>query len=264
LYFALGCANGLLGINANRMGYADAAEELLRAGWAYANAIDHPLLRGMLREKLSYVMYWRGRFREAHDLAVDGLRYASQGSLGAGLHLEQARAAARLGELDTVHRAVELAHAAHEDDHHDDLTEIGGEFALSRATTHAKAGGALAEALGAEHEAAVELEGAISLYDQIAAPGEEHWFGGKAMAGADLAIVRLRSGAMDGAVTALAPVLALPPTQRVTPLTTRLARVREELAAPVFRGSSRARDLGDQIEEFGREAVTTGLHSLSG
>jgi hypothetical protein len=43
-----------------------------------------------------------------------------------------------------------------------------------------------------------------------------------------------------------------------------LARVRDELAAPVFRDSPQARDLSDHIEEFGREAVTAGLHSLSG
>ena len=47
-------------------------------------------------------------------------------------------------------------------------------------------------------------------------------------------------------------------------MTIRLAAVRDELAAPIFQGSSQARDLGDQIEEFGREAVTAGLHSLSG
>lgn len=68
----------------------------------------------------------------------------------------------------------------------------------------------------------------------------------------------------DGAATALGPVLALPPAQRVAALTTRLARVREELAAPVFRDSPQARDLGGQIEEFGRESVTAGLHSLAG
>ena len=49
LYFLLGCLNGLMGITANRLGYPDAAEELLRAGWAYANVIDHNALRGMLR-----------------------------------------------------------------------------------------------------------------------------------------------------------------------------------------------------------------------
>jgi hypothetical protein len=56
----------------------------------------------------------------------------------------------------------------------------------------------------------------------------------------------------------------LPAEQRITDLTGRLTVVRRELAAPIFRGSPQARDLGDQIEEFGREAVTAGLHALTG
>ena len=52
-------------------------------------------------------------------------------------------------------------------------------------------------------EAATELERSTSLYDQGPGPGEQHWFGGRPLAGADLAIVRLRSGALDGARAAL-------------------------------------------------------------
>ena len=264
LYFLLGCLHELMGLTANRLGYPDAAEELIRAGWAYANAIDHNALRGMLRARLSYVMYWRGRYSESRDLAADGLRYASQGLVGANLHLEHARALARLGDPDAARREVGLAHAAREAGNSDDLAEIGGEeFALSRAATCSMAGGALAE-VGDGHEAAGELETAISLYDAGPGPGEQHGVAGKALAGTDLAVIRVRSGALDGAAAALEPVLILPPAQRVSTLTARLARVRDELAAPVFRGSPQARDLGDQIEEFGREAVTAGLHSLSG
>jgi hypothetical protein len=265
LYFLAGCLNGLMGINANRLGYPDAAEEMLRAGWAYANVIDHNALRGMLRARLSYVMYWRGWYAESRDMAADGLRYASQGPMGANLHLEHARALARLGDDDAARQAVSLAHTARESEYRDDLVEIGGEeFALSRATTYSMAGTALAEIGGDERQAADELERAISLYDEGPGPGEQHGFASKALAGTDLAVVRLRSGALDAAATALAPVLALPPAQRVATLTTRLTRVREELAAPVFRGSQQARDLGDHIEDFSREAVTAGLHSLSG
>ena len=264
LYFLLGCLHELMGLAANRLGYPDAAEELIRAGWAYANAIDHNPLRGMLRARLSYVMYWRGWYSESRDLAADGLRYASEGLVGANLHLEHARALARLGDPDAARREVGLAHAARHAGHSDDLTQIGGEeFALSRAATCSMAGGALAE-VGDGREAAGELETAVSLYDAGPGPGEQHGVAGKALAGADLAVVRVRSGALDGAVAALEPVLILPPAQRVSTLTARLARVRDELAAPVFRGSPQARDLGDQIEEFGREAVTAGLHSLSG
>jgi hypothetical protein len=265
LYFVLGCIHGLMGINANRLGYPDAAEELIRAGWAYANIIDHNGLRAMLRAKLSTVMYWRGRFRESHDLAADGLRYLSQGPLRGNLHLNHACAAARLGDLETARQAVMLAHAARESDYRDDLVEIGGEeFSLSRATTYAKGGRALVDTGADRDEAVAELNSAVSLYGQSQTPDEGHWFGAKALAETDLAVIRLQSGALDAATAALVPVLALPPAQRAATLLTRLAQVRAELAVPVFRGSPQARDLGDQLEEFDREAVTTGLHSLSG
>ncbi len=265
LHFLLGCINGLMGVTATRLGYPDAAEEMIRAGYASALAIDHWPLRGMLRAKLSDTMYWRGWFREARDLATDGLHYVSQGALGADLHVNHARAAARLGELNTVRQEVALAHAAQEATYRNDITEIGGEeFGLSRATQHGIAGAAFAGLEDGLSEAEEELVLAISLYDEGPGQGEQHWFGGKALAGADLAVVRLRSGALEAAEAALEPVLALPPARRVSVLTTRLARVRDELAAPLFRGSPQARNMYTKIEEFSRQAVTSGLHSLSG
>jgi tetratricopeptide (TPR) repeat protein len=264
LYFLAGCINELMGLTANRLGYPDAAEELIRAGWAYANVIDHHALRGMLRARLSYVMYWRGWLSESRDLAADGLRYAPQGLPAANLYLEHARALARLGDGDAARSAVSLAHAAQESEYHDDLMDIGGEeFALSQASAYSMAGGALAEVDGAEREAEAELERALSLYDEGPGPGEQHGFAGKALAGTDLAAVRLRSGALDAAAAALEPVLNLAPSQRISTLTIRLRRVRNELTAPVFRGSAQAREIGDQIEAFSREAITSGLHALA-
>jgi hypothetical protein len=37
-----------------------------------------------------------------------------------------------------------------------------------------------------------------------------------------------------------------------------------QLAAPIFRSSPQARALGEQIEEFERETIVAGLHSLPG
>jgi hypothetical protein len=204
------------------------------------------------------------RYTDSRDLAADGLRYASRGLVGANLHLEQARALARLGESDAARQQVSLAHAAWVDQDRDDLAEIGGEdFALSQAAAYSMAGSALAET-SYGHEAAGGLEHAISLYDEGPGPGEHRGVAGKALARTDLAMIRLRSGALDIGAASLAPVLALPPGQRLATLTARLALVRRELAAPVFRASQQARDLGDEIEEFGRAAITTELHSLSG
>jgi tetratricopeptide (TPR) repeat protein len=264
LYFLLGCVNALLGVNANRLGYPGTAEELLRAGWTYASIIEHNPLRAMLRAQLSYVMYYRGRYSESRDLAADGLRYVSQGSPGADLHGWHAHAAAQLGDLDTARQSVALADAAQDVNYRDDLLEIGGQFVVTRATHKALAGGALANISGAEHDAAAELEQAISLYDEGPGDREEFWFAGKPLASVYLAVVRLRSGALDAAVEALEPALALPAEQRISDITGRLADIRRELAAPIFQGSPQARDLGDQIEAFGRDTISADLHSLTG
>ena len=165
LHFLLGCLNGLMAVCARRLGYPDAAEELSRAGWAHASVIDHRPLLAHLRWQLAYVEWWRGRTRESLDLAASGLEYQSAGPGGAELHPQCARAAARLGDTDAARRAVTAAHEARDRDYHDDLLEIGGDFAVSLATYHCSAGIALAEVPGAESQAAGELEGAIGMYD---------------------------------------------------------------------------------------------------
>jgi transcriptional regulator with XRE-family HTH domain len=262
LYLILGCLNGLMGVAADRLGYPDSAEELMRAGWAYAMAIDHHPLLAALRTRLSSVAFWRGMPRQGRDLAADGLRYASAGPAAADLHLKFAQAAAQLGEANAARRAVADAHEALERDHQDDLLEIGGEFLLSQASHHYFAGAALIGTDGAEREAAEEIELAITLYGAGPGPGEQYSFEARARASTDLANLRLRSGALDAASSALEPVLSLLPAQRVTSVLTRIRLVRTELAAPVFRGSAQARVLDERIEEFGRDSVTAGLHGL--
>jgi hypothetical protein len=67
---------------------------------------------------------------------------------------------------------------------------------------------------------------------EIPGPGEQHWFGGRALAGVDLAAIRLRAGALDAAAAALELPLSLPSAQRINAVTTRLDLVRTELAGP--------------------------------
>jgi transcriptional regulator with XRE-family HTH domain len=263
LYFLLGVLNGLMGVAADRLGYPDSAEELMRAGWAYAVAIDHRSLLAALRQQQSYVATWRGRPRQGLDLAADGLRYATAGQAAANLHIKYANASARLGDLDAASRAVLAAHEARENQQHDDLLEIGGEFAISRATHHYLAGSALAEISGAESDAASEIEQAVALFAAGPDAREQHWFGARALASIDLAVIRLRSGALDTAAATLEPALSLVPAQRIASLTSRMRLVRTELAEPVFRSSAQARELDERIEEFGRDSVTAGLHGLA-
>jgi hypothetical protein len=209
-------------------------------------------------------VFWENRPRQALDLAEDGLRYLQNGPNAAHLHVKYARAAARLGDADGARRAISEAQDAREREHSDVVLDMGGEFGLSLATQSYFSGSAPAEIEGAEGEAAEHLERAVSLYDAGPGPDEQHWFGGKALAGIDLAAIRLRSGALDAAAAALESPLSLPSAQRINALATRLTLVRTELAAPIFRGSAQAHALDERIEDFGREAITTALHSLPG
>src|SRR6266568_8221526 len=102
---------------------------------------------GQLRQQLADMEYWRGRTRESRDLAASGLQYRSAGPGGANLYLEYAQAAARLGDVDEARQAVRDAHEARErESRGDDLRGIG-----------------------AERDAAQQIERATSLYD--AGPG---------------------------------------------------------------------------------------------
>jgi hypothetical protein len=253
-----------MAVAASGLGYPYAAEELIRSGWAYATVIDNRPLLAHLRLQFASIMYWHGQPRQARDLAEDGLRYLAEGPNATHLHIKYARAAARLGDADGARRAIAAGADARQVEYDDDLLEIGGEFGLSQATEHYFAGSALADIPGAEGEASRELEDAVNLYAAGPAPREQHWFGGKALAGIDLAAMRVRSGALDAATAALDPVLMLPRAQRITAVTTRLGRVRTELSAPIFRASTQAQDLDERIEEFGRDTITAELHSLPG
>jgi transcriptional regulator with XRE-family HTH domain len=264
LYFLLGCLNDLMAVAASGLGYPQAAEELIRSGWAYATAIDHRPLMAHLRLQLASIVFWQNRPRQARDLAEDGLRYLQDGPNAAHLHVKYARAVARLGDAEGARRAITEAQEAREREHSDEVLAMGGEFGLSLATQAYFSGSAVAELQGAESEAAGHLERAVALYDAGPGPGEQHWFGGRALAGVDLAAVRLRAGSLDAAAAALELPLSLPSGQRINAVTTRLNLVRAELAAPIFQRSPQARELDERIEEFGDESITAELRGLSG
>jgi hypothetical protein len=263
LYLLLGCLNDLMAVAAYDLGYPQAAEELIRAGWAYAIAIDHRPLMAQLRQQLAWTVAWQQPHR-SREYAASGLEYLPDGPNAAQLHLLNGRAAARLGDVDAARQAITAASEAREREHHDDLLELGGEFVFSRATHHSYAGATLIEIRDAAAEAATELEQATELYAAGPNPGEIYSAQCEMFARTDLATARLRSGALDAAVGALEPVLSLPEQKRTLELPQRLNAVRAELAQPIYHRSAQAQELGERIEEFGLETIGAGLHSLPG
>jgi hypothetical protein len=262
LYFLLGCLNSLMASAANALGYPQSAEELVRVGWAYASVIDHRPLMAYLRLDLANIAYWASRPRQCRDLAQSGLRYIAGGPTAAMLHLKHGRASARLGDAEAARRALADAEEITEHEWRDDLVEIGGDFDLSRASGHYLAGSALIEIPGAEDSAAAELESATSLYAAGPRPGEVYGYTMEALARIELATARLRARQLDAATAAMAPVLALPSAKRIASLSQRLGRVRAELARPHYQRAAQARELDEQVEEFGRDTIVSALHDL--
>jgi transcriptional regulator with XRE-family HTH domain len=257
LYLLAGCLSALMAAAATNLGYPQAAEELTRAGWAYATIIDHRPLMARLRLCAAYAAYWNGRPGQSANLARSGLDYLADGQNAAQLHLFGGLASARLGDAGSARQAIAAGRDARDREHHDELLEIGGEFGFSRATQSYYAGFVLSEAAGdqasdkaASDGAVTELSDAIGLYAAGPGPGEHHSRKCQMLARIDLAIARLRAGALDAAITALEPVLALPPGERTAVEGQRLSVVRAELAHPVYRGSAAARGLDEQVAGF--------------
>ena len=258
LYFLLGLLNSLMAVAASDLGYAVAAEKLAQAGWAYATIIDHQPLMPQVQTELATITYWSGRPDESRRHAECGLDLLARGPNAAQMHLHRARATARLGDVTAARLAITAAAEARDREHHDDVLEVAGEFGFSLASQHYLAGAALAEAPGAERDAAAELELAVAMYDLGPGSDGDHSFGCAARARTTLATTRLRAGQLDAVPTAIAPVLVLPRAQRIDSIAAGLAQLRSELARPRYRGAARAGELTEQIRLFLRETAVGG------
>jgi transcriptional regulator with XRE-family HTH domain len=252
LYLLAGGLSALMAAAATNLGYPQTAEELARAGWAYATIIDHRPLMARLRLSAAYAAYWGGHPEQTADLARSGLDYLPDGQNAAQLHLLAGLARARRGDPAGARQAIAAARDARDRDHRDELLEIGGEFGFSRATQAYYAGFVLAQlqAQAPAGQAAAELEGATVLYAAGPGPGEQHSRRCRMLAHTDLALARLRAGALDAAAAALEPVLALPPGERTAVQSQRLSIIRAELDHTVYRGSPQARRLDEQVAAF--------------
>ena len=75
----------------------------------------------------------------------------------------------------------------------------------------------------------------------------------------DLATAWLAGGELEAAITTAGPVLALPPSRRISNLPKRLTRLRTELTASRYRAAPEAKDLDEMIEDFCRDTIPAQL-----
>ena len=105
-----------------------------------------------------------------------------------------------------------------------------------------------------ERAAADYAHRAIATYPDLAHPDCD--FGGAAGARADLALVRIERGEIEGATDALAPVFELPAEQRINGIIHSLNRVHRALTTVPSTPAS-AGELQERIEDYTRVPMRT-------
>jgi transcriptional regulator with XRE-family HTH domain len=250
LYFLASVACAMLSKASHDLGDPSAALTQSRTAFLCAEQTDHDGLRAWICGLQSLISYWAGRPHDSVRYAQRGTEYAGShaSTVGVWLPANEARAWARLGNVDETTDAIHRAEVAAAHVQPDELDELGGFATFTRARQLYYAADALAwlptQSSAAQHYAAQAVEA-------YADPDAPDWaFGDQAGAAADLSLARLHAGELEGAAEALAPVLALPTDQRINGIIKSLQRVHHELNRGSLTEDGTA--LQEEIEAFTR------------
>lgn len=258
LYVAAGITGGLLAKASHDLGETHAAATQARTAFVCAENADHNGLRAWLRGMQALIAYWAGRHREAIRYAQQGTEYArlSGGTGSVWLPVSEARSWAALGNAEQTAAAIQRSEEAAERVRPDELDNLGGICTFGRARQLYYAADAFAW-LADENESA-ERYGSDAVTAYSARP-PEYAFGDEAGSQSDLAIARINGQRPDveGAAEALAPVLDLPPSQRINGIVNSTVRVSGAIRRSRAAGTPAADQLQEQIEMFAKVAASS-------
>ncbi|WP_345942411.1 hypothetical protein [Streptomyces sp. SID2888] len=234
----------------NNMEVPHEAMTMTRVAASCAKDAEHPGLIALTDGLKSLIAYWANKPDDAYHYAGQGAETAAalRGTVGLWLLGLQARAAAVLGDEETVRAANRQAAERRERVVHDDLDQLGGLFtyAPEKQLYYTVESEALLGNGGVQLTAQAE-EAVLGFSDR----GSPTWaFGDLAGSQCDLALIRLFSGDLDGTAQAIRPVLDLPVSHRNNGIVVSALRVRQALMASPARTAVTARDLRAEIEAF--------------
>ncbi|MDH6612891.1 tetratricopeptide (TPR) repeat protein/transcriptional regulator with XRE-family HTH domain [Streptomyces sp. SAI-208] len=227
LYAVAGYLCGLLAWMSSDLGQLRDADTQGRTAWLCAELARHNNLRAWVLSTRSKVAFWDGRLRDAINFARRGATYRSTGTVAVLLACQEADAWSELGAQEEAMAA--LAHAEDARAAVSSEDEIGGIFTCQPARQENYAA-AVQLRIGRPTAALRSAEDALALLDiqPVRAYGTE------AQIHISQAAAHLANGEAEGALEALAPVLALPPDHRLQPVTRRL----NELSTSIGRRSA--------------------------
>ncbi len=256
LYLLAGITCGLMAYASQDLGALHDAMTQARTGYACADNAGHDGLRAWTRGIQALITYYSGRLEDSLRYAQSGAEAAarSRGTAGIWLASSEARALAALNRLDEANTVLARATEARDRVEPDELDSLGGLCSFSRPRQISYA--AAAFSWGGTAEASRTERLALDTLDAYAmAPAQDFVFAGVPTTRSVLALARVAQGQVDGAAEALAPVLDLPPSQRIHQIVTSVERVRSALSAITDPGRD-AIDLAGAIEGWTAERLT--------
>lgn len=254
LYVVAGYLCGLLAWMSSDLGQLRAADAQGRTAWLCAELAGRNELRAWVLSTRSKIAFWDGRLKEAITRARQGASYRTGGTVGVLLACQEADAWSQLGAHDEA-----IAALARAEDARDAVTEaddIGGLFSCLPARQENYAAGVRLR-VGAPTEALQAAENALTLL----ASQPVRAYGTEAQIHISRAAAHLDTGEAEGALEALAPVLALPPDHRLAPVTERLRALTSGLSHPQ---GAVAVGLRTVVEEFCLDSAPRHLALSSG
>ncbi len=256
LYLLAGITCGLMAYASHDMGATHDAMTQARTGHACADNAGHDGLRAWIRGIQALITYYSGRLEDSLHYAQLGADAAARtrGSAGIWVMSSEARALAALNRLDEARPILARATEARDRAEYDELDNLGGMCSFSRPRQLHYA--AAVFSWGGEAEANHTERLALDTLDAYAtAPVQDRAFADEPNTRSVLALARVAQGQIDGAAEALAPVLDLPPAQRLHLIVTSVERVRTALGAIKDPGRD-AIELAGAIEGWPAERLT--------
>ncbi|WP_316762714.1 XRE family transcriptional regulator [Streptomyces herbicida] len=242
LYMVAGYLCGLLAWMSSDLGQLRDADTQGRTAWLCAELSGHNTLRAWVLSTRSKICFWDGRLRDAIAYARRGATCQPTGTVGVLLACQEADAWSQLGAHEEAVNALSRAEDAR--DSVVDIDDIGGLFSCQPARQENYAA-AVRLRVGEPAEALRAADNALTLLTTQPVRA----YGTEAQIHISKAAAHLATGEAEGALDALAPVLALPPDHRLAPVTMRLRELTAVLGRGPSAGSVRV-GLRGAIEEF--------------
>ncbi|MGW0634977.1 hypothetical protein [Nocardia salmonicida] len=240
-------ATGVLGATNVAMQHAVAAESL-------AARVGYQDLRSWVIGTKALIAEWSGNLPAALTFARQAATYAPAGHQRVRLAAIEARCAARSGQEQAAQSSISrVLHGAEEESVGGDAVARFGGALHFRPAKMACYIGTTYRILGDHRNA--ELWALDAVHGYSTGPAHERSYGHEAVARADVAIIRIERRTIDSVDEVLAPIFALPESQRVPRVTESMRTVQKSLHTTGETSAASIEALWARIDSFTATAL---------